>query len=173
MDNVSAIIKKYSGEDISNHDIHIQFIGTYEGVEGDSASVSIATAVISAFEKVPVNQSIAMTGSLSVRGHVLPVGGVTAKAEAAAETGLAEVIIPADNLGDVLLEPRYEGKIRIFTVRTLLDVLKEALVAGPEKDKLISKISAIFVPDATEGEQPVESVPVQPAKIKGGRPLPR
>jgi len=173
VDNVSAIIKKYSGEDISNHDIHIQFIGTYEGVEGDSASVSIATAVISAFEKVPVNQSIAMTGSLSVRGHVLPVGGVTAKAEAAAETGLAEVIIPADNLGDVLLEPRYEGKIRIFTVRTLLDVLKEALVAGPEKDKLISKISAIFVPDATEGEQPVESVPVQPAKIKGGRPLPR
>ncbi|MCL5677699.1 MAG: ATP-dependent protease LonB [Candidatus Thermoplasmatota archaeon] len=173
VDNVSAIIKKYSGEDISNHDIHIQFIGTYEGVEGDSASVSIATAVISAFEKVPVNQSIAMTGSLSVRGHVLPVGGVTAKAEAAAETGLAEVIIPADNLGDVLLEPKYEGKIRIFTVRTLLDVLKEALVPGPEKDKLISKISAIFVPDATEGEQPVESVPAQPAKIKGGRPLPR
>ncbi|MBX8644256.1 MAG: ATP-dependent protease LonB [Thermoplasmata archaeon] len=172
VDNVSAIIKKYSGEDISNHDIHIQFIGTYEGVEGDSASVSIATAVISAFEKVPVDQSIAMTGSLSVRGHVLPVGGVTAKVEAAAETGLAEVILPADNLGDVILEPKYEGKIKIFTVRTLLDVLKEALVAGPEKDRLIAKISSIFAPPS-EVEEPVETVPQQAAKIKGSRPLPR
>jgi len=50
--NVSAIIKKYTGEDISNHDVHVQFIGTYDGVEGDSASISIATAVISALEDV-------------------------------------------------------------------------------------------------------------------------
>ena len=73
--NVSAFIKKFSGEDITNKDVHIQFIGTYEGVEGDSASISIATAVISALEDVPVDQSVAMTGSLSVRGEVLPVGG--------------------------------------------------------------------------------------------------
>ena len=66
--NVSAFIKKFSGEDITNKDVHIQFIGTYEGVEGDSASISIATAVISALEDVPVDQSVAMTGSLSVRG---------------------------------------------------------------------------------------------------------
>jgi Lon-like ATP-dependent protease len=65
--NVSAVIKKVTGEDISNHDIHIQFIGTYEGVEGDSASISIATAVISALENIPIDQTVAMTGSLSVR----------------------------------------------------------------------------------------------------------
>ena len=46
--NVSAIIKRYKGEDISNYDIHVQFLQTYEGVEGDSASISVATAVISA-----------------------------------------------------------------------------------------------------------------------------
>ena len=46
--NISAIIKKYMGRDISNHDIHIQFIGTYEGLEGDSASIAVTTAVISA-----------------------------------------------------------------------------------------------------------------------------
>ena len=44
--NVSALIKKHTGEDVSTHDVHIQFIGTYEGVEGDSASISVATAVM-------------------------------------------------------------------------------------------------------------------------------
>ena len=86
--NVSALIKKFQGDDIANKDIHIQFIGTYEGMEGDSASISIATAIISALEGVPVKQNIAMTGSLSVRGDVLPVGGVTQKIEAAALAGI-------------------------------------------------------------------------------------
>src|SRR3989449_712976 len=94
VENVAALIKKYTGEDISNHDIHVQFVGSREGTEGDSASISVATAVISALEEVPVNQTVAMTGSLSVRGQVLPVGGVTAKIEAAAELGLQRVVIP-------------------------------------------------------------------------------
>ncbi|MCJ7490228.1 MAG: ATP-dependent protease LonB, partial [Thermoplasmata archaeon] len=85
--NVSALIKKYTRQDVTNHDIHVQFIGTYEGIEGDSASIAVATAVMSAFEDIEVDQSVAMTGSLSVRGLVLPVGGVTAKIEAAAEMG--------------------------------------------------------------------------------------
>jgi len=63
--NVSALIKKFTGKDIRNMDIHIQFIGTYSGVEGDSASVTVATAVISAIENIPVRQDVAMTGSLS------------------------------------------------------------------------------------------------------------
>jgi len=66
--NVSAILKKYMGKDISKRDIHIQFVGTYEGVEGDSASIAVATAVISAMENVPILQEVAMTGSLSVHG---------------------------------------------------------------------------------------------------------
>ena len=86
--NVSAIIKKFTGKDISNMDVHIQFVGTYEGVEGDSASISIAAAVISAIENIPVDQSVAMTGSLSVKGEVLPVGGITPKIEAAIQAGI-------------------------------------------------------------------------------------
>ena len=117
--NVSALIKKYTGEDISRYDIHIQFVGTSDGVEGDSASVSIATAVISALEGVPVDQSVAMTGSLSVRGQVLPVGGVTAKVEAAADSGLRRVLIPEANLEDLVLESRYLGMIEVIPVRTL------------------------------------------------------
>ncbi len=92
--NVSAIIKKFSDVDLSEKDIHIQFVQAgQQGVDGDSASITVATAVISALENIPVDQSVAMTGSLSVRGDVLPVGGVTHKIEAAAKAGCTKVII--------------------------------------------------------------------------------
>ncbi|KAA0003680.1 MAG: ATP-dependent protease LonB [Thermoplasmata archaeon] len=140
--NVSAIIKKYIGEDISKRDIHIQFIGTYEGVEGDSASISVATAVISAMEGIPVSQEIGMTGSLSIHGTVLPVGGVTAKIEAAAKAGLKKVLIPKANMQDVLIEEEYQGKIEIIPVETLKDVLEKSLV-GKGKRALIKKLDAV------------------------------
>ncbi len=142
--NVSALIKKHTGQDISRYDIHIQFIGTYEGVEGDSASVSIATAVVSALEGVPVDQSVAMTGSLSVRGDVLPVGGVMAKIEAAVETGIKTVIIPKLNKKDVLLDPRYKAKVKLVYANNIRDVLKYSLV-GRKKDRIISKLSSFKV----------------------------
>jgi len=143
VENVAALIKKYTGEDISNHDIHVQFVGSREGTEGDSASISVATAVISALEGVEVDQSVAMTGSLSVRGQVLPVGGVTAKIEAAAEMGILKVLIPKSNMKDVLLEDRYVGKIEIVPVENLKEVLEHALVGGPKKQGLIGKLAAI------------------------------
>ncbi len=125
--NVSALIKKFTGKDIKNMDVHIQFIGTY-GAEGDSASISIATAVISAIEGIPIRQDIAMTGSLSVRGDVLPVGGVTYKIEAAARAGIKTVLIPRMNIGDVLIEERYKSVVTILPMDTIDDVLKFALV---------------------------------------------
>jgi len=142
VENVSALIKKYTGEDISNHDIHVQFVGSREGTEGDSASISVATAVISALEGVEVDQSVAMTGSLSVRGQVLPVGGVTAKIEAAAEMGIKKVIIPSANGKDVLIDDKYVGKIQIIPVNMLNEVLENALV-GPKKANLLTKLSAL------------------------------
>ena len=147
VENVSALIKKYTGEDISKYDIHVQFIGTYEGVEGDSASVSIATAVISALEDAEVDQTVALTGSLSVRGQVLPVGGVTAKIEAAAETGVTKVLIPAMNMQDVLLDSKYKDMVKIIPVSTLKDVLDNILVAGPRKEGLLVKL-AKFLPSS-------------------------
>ena len=138
--NVFAIIKKYKGKGISSYDVHVQFLQTYEGVEGDSASVSIATAVISALEKVPVKQEVAMTGSLSVKGEVLPVGGVSAKIEAAIESGAKIVIIPEANKSDVVLNKKKLGKIKILTANDLVDVLKIALKNGVKKKKLLSSI---------------------------------
>ncbi len=125
--NISALVKKFVGTDISNFDYHIQFVGAYAGVEGDSASVSIATSIISALEKAPVRQDTAMSGSLTVRGRVIPVGGVTAKIEAAAEAGIKRVLIPFQNIDDVKIEEKYDGKIEIIPVKTFTDVLREVL----------------------------------------------
>ena len=135
--NVSAILKKFTGKDVRNIDIHIQFIGTYMGVEGDSASVSVATAVVSAIEGIPVRQDVAMTGSLSVRGDVLPVGGVTYKIEAAVKAGIKTVLIPRMNMGDVLIEERYKPLVTIIPVDTIDDVLKVALVPENSEGFLI------------------------------------
>ncbi|MCW6158693.1 MAG: ATP-dependent protease LonB [Thermoplasmatales archaeon] len=137
--NVSAVIKKYTGQDIANHDVHIQFIGSYEGVEGDSASITIATAVVSAMEAIPVDQSFAMTGSLSIRGQVLPVGGVTAKVEAAIEAGFKNVIVPESNRDDIVLEETQKAKIQIHVVKTISDVLNLVLASTKSKNSLLSK----------------------------------
>ena len=125
--NVSALIKKFSGADVRKMDIHVQFVGTYN-VDGDSASVTMATAVISALEDIPVRQDVAMTGSLSVRGDVLPIGGVTYKIEAAAKAGIKTVIIPKSNLNDVLIEDQYADKVSIIPVTRIEEVLRYALV---------------------------------------------
>jgi ATP-dependent Lon protease len=142
--NVSAIIKIISGKDISMHDLHIQFLQSYSGVEGDSASVSVATAVISALEQIPVKQSLAMTGSLSVRGEVLPVGGVTAKVSAAIKAGFKEVIIPFSNVGDIVLPSKEKSRIRIIPAKNLSDVLENAFEDSSKKKGLLRNLKKIL-----------------------------
>jgi len=138
--NVSAIIMKYFGEDIKEtRDIFIQFLQTYEGVEGDSASIAVATAVISALKGVPVKQEVAMTGSLSVRGDVLPVGGVSSKVEAAIDTGIKVIIVPNSNLQDIVIEKEKLGKVKIIPVERIEQVLEHAL-DWTGKKKLRAKI---------------------------------
>ncbi|WP_135829146.1 ATP-dependent protease LonB [Halorussus halobius] len=139
--NVSAIIKKYSDEDLGEKDVHIQFVQAgQQGVDGDSASITVATAVISALEDLPIAQDLAMTGSLSVRGDVLPVGGVTHKIEAAAKSGLDRVIIPAANEDDVMIEAEYEDQIEIIPVSHISEVLEVALAGEAEKDSLVDRL---------------------------------
>ncbi|MFC1704701.1 ATP-dependent protease LonB [Nanoarchaeota archaeon] len=141
--NVSAIIKKYFGEDIKEtYDLYVQFLQTYEGVEGDSASIAVATSIISALEKIPVRQDFAMTGSLSVRGEVLPVGGVSSKVEAAIDAGIKNVIVPKANLQDIIIDSERLKKIRIIPVETISAVLKEALV-WKGKENILNKIIKI------------------------------
>ncbi len=126
--NVSAIIMKYFGEDVKEtRDIFVQFLQTYEGVEGDSASIAVATSIISALKNIPVKQEVAMTGSLSVRGEVLPVGGVSSKVEAAIDAGIKIVIVPKSNLQDIVVDNEKLKKVKIIPVQTIEEVLEEAL----------------------------------------------
>ena len=141
--NVSAVIKKLTGKNVSDYDIHIQFVDTH-GVDGDSASITIATAVISALEDIPIRQDLAMTGSLSVRGEVLPIGGVTAKIEAAARLGINTVVIPRANMQDVMLDSEWEGTIEVVPVDTLDEVMEHALVRGELKKSLVQRLSEVI-----------------------------
>lgn len=138
--NVSAIIKKYIGIDLSQHDVHVQFLQSYEGIEGDSASVSVATAVVSALTNIPVRQDIAMTGSLSVRGEVLPIGGATFKTEAAIEAGIKTVIVPLANYSDIVLGADKKDMVKIIPVTRFWEVLETALVK--DESGIVDKFKA-------------------------------
>ncbi len=161
--NISAIFKKFLAEDVANHDVHIQFVLAHEGVEGDSASVSIATAVMSALSRVPIRQDVAMTGSLSVHGLVLPVGGVTAKIEAAAKIGIKKVLIPHANLIDVLIEDDFADKIEVVPCDTIYDVLEHALVEHPKKADLLAKLHSIEtnLPTGPTKAEPAKGLPTK------------
>ena len=91
-------------------------------------------------ENIPIRQDLAMTGSLSVRGDVLPIGGATAKTEAAIEAGVKEVMVPKKNSGDIYLPKSARDKIRITPVSDIVEVLRTALQDGAQKRKLIAEI---------------------------------
>ena len=80
-----------------------------------------------------------MTGSLSVRGEVLPIGGVTAKVEAALEAGIKNVIVPKANLKDIIIEPKKLKDIKIIPVDRIEEVLKESL-NWKGKERILKKI---------------------------------
>ena len=140
--NVSAIILKYFGEDIKEkYDIYTQFVQSSEGVEGDSASIAVATSIISALKKVPIKQDTAMTGSLSIRGEVLAVGGVSAKIEAAIDAKIKNVIIPKANEKDVVIPKEALKKIKIILASNIKEVLENALVWKGKED-ILKKIKS-------------------------------
>jgi Lon-like ATP-dependent protease len=153
--NISAVIKRHMHRDIASYDIHVQFMQTYSGVEGDSASVSVAVCVMSALEGIPVRQDVAMTGSLSVRGAVLPVGGVTAKVKAAIDAGIGTVIIPVSNRDDVYLNRDETKKVKLVYARNIADVLQYALKKGSRGDAIIRELRQYLTTDDKE-KKPLE-----------------
>ncbi len=96
VDNVMTVLKKFFDIDCREYDIHVNFPGGIP-IDGPSAGVAIAVAIYSAVKNEPIRSDIAITGELSIRGKVRPVGGVTAKIEAAKLAGIKKVIIPREN----------------------------------------------------------------------------
>lgn len=126
--NVSALIRKIFGEDLTkDYSVYVQFIQTHSGVEGDSASIAIATAIVSALKKIPIKQSVAMTGSLSIRGEVLPIGGVSAKLEGAYQSGIKTAIVPQSNMQDLVISDELRNAIKIIPVTNFAQVLENVL----------------------------------------------
>ena len=152
VENISSVVKKYAVTDLEGKDIHLQYVGTYDGVEGDSASVTMTTVIISALEGIPIDQSIAMTGSLNVRGKVLPVGGITAKLEAAAASGITRAIIPKINAKDVMIETKYYKTMEIVLAETIRDVFEYAFQDCPRKQEYLDKL-AVLNPEGSTAEK--------------------
>ena len=143
--NVSAVIQKVFGEDLTkNHSIFIQFIQTHSGVEGDSASIAIATSIVSALKEIPIKQNVALTGSLSILGEVLPIGGVSAKIEGAVTAGMTTAIIPYANLDDLVISDETRNKIKIIPVKSFAQVLIEILDWKKKDAKVKAKIQKLI-----------------------------
>lgn len=118
-----------AGSVFETTDIHIHVPEGATPKDGPSAGITMATAILSAFTKKPVRKSVAMTGEITLRGKVLPIGGLKEKALAAYRTGLTQVIIPADNKKDLEEVPEsVRGRIDFVPVTEVDTVFKAAII---------------------------------------------
>lgn len=124
VENVLTVLRSTLKVNCQKYDIHVNFPGGIP-TDGPSAGVAIATAIYSAIQEVPIDNQVAMTGELSVRGYVKPIGGVVAKVNAARQAGAARVLIPKENWQSIFAEAK---DIEIIPVEKLEEVLEKALV---------------------------------------------
>jgi len=107
VENVLTVLKKFLGINSDDYDIHLNFPGGMP-IDGPSAGIAIATAIYSAIKNSPISSDIAMTGEMSIRGKVKPVGGVVEKVEAARLAGVKKILIPKDNWQELFEEMEVE-----------------------------------------------------------------
>ncbi|HYX91030.1 MAG TPA: S16 family serine protease, partial [Myxococcaceae bacterium] len=111
------------------NDLHIHLPEGAIPKDGPSAGVTMCTALVSALTRIPVRKDVAMTGEISLRGRVLPIGGLKEKVLAAHRAGIKTVLIPKGNKKDLREIPKKIRKaIRIVPVEYVDEVLREALV---------------------------------------------
>jgi ATP-dependent Lon protease len=109
-------------------DIHIHFPEGAIPKDGPSAGITIATAIVSALAGAPVRRDIAMTGEITLRGRVLPIGGLKEKTMAAYRSGITTVIIPSDNESDLLdIDPTVRGALNFILADSADKVIKTAV----------------------------------------------
>ena len=116
---------------VDSSEIHVHVPSGATPKEGPSAGVSLATSLISALTGVPVRRDVAMTGEITLRGRVLPIGGLREKVLGAKRAGIKHIIFPAKNLADMKDVPAHLTKtLQLHAVDDLDDVLDLALVGG-------------------------------------------
>ncbi len=143
-----------ANEEFEKYDIHIHIPEGAVPKDGPSAGITLATALISAFSGRKVRRDVAMTGEITLRGRVLPVGSVRDKVLAAYRAGIYTVILPKRNEKDLVEIPRRARReLNLILVEHMDEVLEHALV--PEKKSLPKKHKPIA--DANSAQPPVAS----------------
>lgn len=116
------------------NDIHIHIPEGAVPKDGPSAGITMATAMVSAFTNIPVINNVAMTGEITIRGNVLPIGGLKEKVLAAKRAGIKKVIIPYKNSVDLEELPNYsKDNIEFILAEQMEDVLKNSLIYDEEQ----------------------------------------
>jgi Lon-like ATP-dependent protease len=123
VENVLTVIRKFLGVNPADFDIHINFPGGVP-IDGPSAGITLATAIYSAITGREIDNEVAMTGEISIRGGVMPIGGVVPKIAAAKEAGAKRVIIPKDNWQEMF---ESETGIQIVPVERIEEVIQLAV----------------------------------------------
>ncbi|MCI3983704.1 ATP-dependent protease LonB [Bacillus vallismortis] len=130
VENVLTVLRTM-GMKPSDYDIHVNFPGGIP-IDGPSAGIAMAAGIFSAIHKIPIDNTVAMTGEISLNGLVKPIGGVIPKIKAAKQSGAKKVIIPYENQQTIL--KKIDG-ITIIAVKTFQEVLDEILVNPPTEQK--------------------------------------
>ena len=128
---VRTIADKYNipTDFYKTQDIHIHFPEGAIPKDGPSAGVTMVTAMVSALGNIPVKRDVAMTGEITLRGKVLPIGGLKEKTLAAYRAGIATVLIPADNVRDLdELDSEARANLTFIPCKTAYDVLANSLI---------------------------------------------
>ena len=119
-------------EFFKQHDIHIHVPEGAVPKDGPSAGVTLITALVSALTSIPVRQSVAMTGEITLRGRVLPIGGLKEKLMAAYRSGVKTVLIPRENVKDLEdVDETILKRVEIKPVEDVAEVIRAALVCEP------------------------------------------
>lgn len=122
------------------NDFHIHLPEAATPKDGPSAGIGMTTAIISSLTSIPVRSDVAMTGEITLRGEVLPIGGLKEKLLAAHRGGIKKVIIPNLNSKDLIdISNEVLAKVEIIPVKTIDEVLKIALTKDPSSEKLLKK----------------------------------
>ncbi len=115
--------------DYKHYSIHLHFPEGATPKDGPSAGIAIYTTLVSLMTKTPVSKDVAMTGEITLRGRVFPIGGLKEKLLAASRGGIKKVLIPKDNVRDLAEIPdNIKNKLNIIPVSTIEEVLEHALV---------------------------------------------
>ncbi|AKF06287.1 endopeptidase La [Sandaracinus amylolyticus] len=168
--------KSEDGEDFhSKVDVHVHF-PEFVPKDGPSAGVTIATSIASALMKIPVRRTVAMTGEITLRGRVMPIGGLKEKMLAAHRAGIQTILVPRENRKDLREIPkRVLNAMRVVLVEHMDEVLREALVLS-DPDAVFGKrvrpmeyVGGRLVEHGDGGEGPGEGVPTPTVEAPGAQ----